>query len=68
MKKEPEIFHAIKKGALVENVKFFQGTNKINFDDGSINGKNTRVSYPLNYTQQFFRTFYSVIRRKIFSS
>jgi len=46
--KEPEIFHAIKKGALVENVKFFPGTNKINFDNGSIT-ENTRVSYPLNY-------------------
>jgi phosphoenolpyruvate carboxykinase (ATP) len=46
--KEPEIFHAIKKGALVENVKFFPGTNKINFDNGSVT-ENTRVSYPLNY-------------------
>jgi phosphoenolpyruvate carboxykinase (ATP) len=33
---------------LVENTRFFAGTNKINFDDGSIT-ENTRVSYPLNY-------------------
>ncbi|MBS1667211.1 MAG: phosphoenolpyruvate carboxykinase (ATP) [Bacteroidetes bacterium] len=46
--KEPEIFAAIRKGALVENIKFFPGTNKINFEDGSIT-ENTRVSYPLNY-------------------
>lgn len=46
--KEPEIFHAIRPGALVENVTFFPGTNKINFDDGSIT-ENTRVSYPLNF-------------------
>jgi phosphoenolpyruvate carboxykinase (ATP) len=46
--KEPEIFHAIRPGAIVENVKFFEGTNQINFDDSSIT-ENTRVSYPLDY-------------------
>ncbi len=46
--KEPEIFNAIRPGALVENVTFFPGTNKINFDDASIT-ENTRVSYPLNF-------------------
>lgn len=46
--KEPEIFNAIRPGALVENVAFFPGTNKINFDDGSIT-ENTRVSYPLSF-------------------
>ena len=46
--KEPEIYQAIRPGALVENVKFFEGTNKINFDDGSIT-ENTRVSYPLDF-------------------
>jgi phosphoenolpyruvate carboxykinase (ATP) len=46
--KEPEIYHAIKPGALLENVTFYPGTNKINFDDGSIT-ENTRVSYPLHF-------------------
>lgn len=46
--KEPEIFNAIRPGAIVENVKFFEGTNKINFDDASIT-ENTRVSYPLHF-------------------
>lgn len=46
--KEPEIFRAIRPGALVENVQFFPGTNRINFDDGSIT-ENTRVSYPLDF-------------------
>lgn len=46
--KEPEIFNAIRPGAIVENVQFFEGTNKINFDDGSIT-ENTRVSYPLHF-------------------
>ena len=46
--KEPEIFNAIRPGAIVENVGFFEGTNKINFDDASIT-ENTRVSYPLDF-------------------
>ena len=46
--KEPEIFHAIRHGALVENTAFYAGTNKINFEDPSVT-ENTRVSYPLNF-------------------
>lgn len=46
--KEPEIYNAIRPGSLVENVKFYPGTDRINFDDGSIT-ENTRVSYPLHY-------------------
>ncbi len=46
--KEPEIFHAIKPGALLENVTFVPNTNKIDFASKSIT-ENTRVSYPLNY-------------------
>ena len=46
--KEPEIFRAIKPGALVENIQFYPGTDRINFDDCSIT-ENTRVSYPLDY-------------------
>jgi len=46
--KEPEIFHAIRPGALVENVTFFPGTNKIDFSSKTIT-ENTRVSYPLSF-------------------
>ena len=46
--KEPEIYNAIRPGAIVENVTFLPGCNKINFDDGSIT-ENTRVSYPLDF-------------------
>ncbi len=46
--KEPEIFHAIRPGALVENVTFFEGTNKIDFSSKKIT-ENTRVSYPLYF-------------------
>jgi len=46
--KEPQIFHAIKTGALVENTTFFDGTNVIDFCSKKIT-ENTRVSYPLSY-------------------
>lgn len=46
--KEPEIYHAIKPGALVENVTFIEGTNKIDFASKKIT-ENTRVSYPLSF-------------------
>lgn len=47
-KKEPQIYAAIKEGALLENVKFFEGTNKVDFSNKDIT-ENTRVSYPLHY-------------------
>lgn len=46
--KEPQIYNAIKPGALLENIKFFEGTNKVDYADGSIT-ENTRVAYPIDY-------------------
>ena len=46
--KEPEIFHAIRPGALVENTTFIPGTTTIDFASKAIT-ENTRVSYPLDY-------------------
>jgi phosphoenolpyruvate carboxykinase (ATP) len=46
--KEPDIFNAIRRGSIVENVMFHPGTKEINFDDGSIT-ENTRASYPLDF-------------------
>ncbi|MDE3251729.1 MAG: phosphoenolpyruvate carboxykinase (ATP), partial [Bacteroidota bacterium] len=46
--KEPEIFKAIRPGALVENIHFYPGTHKIDFGSKEIT-ENTRVSYPLSY-------------------
>lgn len=46
--KEPEIYNAIRPGALVENVTFIEGTNKIDFASKKIT-ENTRVSYPLTF-------------------
>jgi phosphoenolpyruvate carboxykinase (ATP) len=43
---EPDIFRAIKKGAILENVMFKKGTNEVDYEDVSIT-PNTRVSYPI---------------------
>jgi len=63
--KEPEIFHAIRPGAIVENVTFFPGTNRINFDDASIT-ENTRVSYPLDFISNAQEPSVGNIPRNIF--
>ena len=44
---EPDIFAAIKKDALLENVTV-DANGKIDFKDGSVT-QNTRVSYPINH-------------------
>lgn len=46
--KEPEIFNAIKSGALLENVTFKPGTNVVDYNDRS-KTENTRVSYPIEH-------------------
>ena len=43
---EPDIFGAIKRDALLENVVFDPKTGKIDYDDAS-KTENTRVSYPI---------------------
>lgn len=46
--KEPDIYRAIRHGAILENVKFFEGTRTVNYADRSIT-ENTRVSYPIHH-------------------
>lgn len=48
--KEPQIWHAIKHGALVENVRFFEDSDVVNYDDISVT-ENTRVAYPIDYIE-----------------
>ena len=44
--KEPDIYDAIRFGAIVENTRFFPETTTINYEDSSVT-ENTRTSYPL---------------------
>lgn len=46
--KEPDIYHAIKHGALVENVVVDKDTHAPHYEDGSLT-ENTRASYPLDF-------------------
>lgn len=43
---EPDIYRAIRPGAMLENVVFKEGTKEVDFTDDSIT-QNTRVSYPI---------------------
>ena len=45
---EPDIFNAIRRGALLENVVYDPETMVVDYSDGS-KTENTRVSYPLNF-------------------
>ena len=47
-KEEPDIYNAIRHGALLENVIFDADTGVVDYSDSS-KTENTRVSYPLNY-------------------
>jgi phosphoenolpyruvate carboxykinase (ATP) len=48
--KEPEIYDAIKDGALLENVGFHKSSNEVDYTDRS-RTENTRVSYPLGHVR-----------------
>lgn len=62
---EPDIFNAIKKGALLENIVFHEGTNKVNFEDTSIT-QNTRVSYPIFHIDNIQEPSYAGNPKNIF--
>lgn len=47
-RKEPEIFRAVRFGALVENIRYVPGTRSPNYDDVS-KTENTRVAYPIHH-------------------
>ncbi len=63
--KEPQIFRAIKAGALVENTRFFPGTKKVNYDDISVT-ENTRVAYPINFIENAVEPSVGGIPKNIF--
>ena len=48
--KEPDIYKAIKDGAILENIGFHRNSNHVNFADRS-RTENTRVSYPMSHIE-----------------
>jgi phosphoenolpyruvate carboxykinase (ATP) len=46
--KEPEIWKAVKFGAILENINFIEGTSTVDFTDKA-KTENTRVSYPIDH-------------------
>jgi phosphoenolpyruvate carboxykinase (ATP) len=63
--KEPDIFNAIRRGALLENVGFRKGTKEVDYSDGS-RTENTRVSYPLEHIHNIARPSMGRNPRNIF--
>ena len=62
--KEPDIFRAIKPGALLENV-VFKDNGEVDYMDCSIT-QNTRVSYPIYHIDNIQETLYANNPKNIF--
>jgi phosphoenolpyruvate carboxykinase (ATP) len=63
--KEPQIFDAIKFGALLENIEFIEGTTTVDYSSKA-KTENTRVSYPLNHINNCVEPSVGGIPKNIF--
>lgn len=63
--KEPEIYGAIRPGALLENIVFREGTREPDFSNSSIT-QNTRVSYPIEHIDKIQQPSYGENPENIF--
>jgi phosphoenolpyruvate carboxykinase (ATP) len=63
--KEPQIFRAIKPGALLENIKFVADTNTVDYADASIT-ENTRAAYPIDHIENAKNPSYGGQPKNIF--
>jgi len=63
--KEPDIYRAIRPGALLENIVFKKGTKEVDFFDSSIT-LNTRVSYPIEHIDNIQTPSYASNPKNIF--
>jgi phosphoenolpyruvate carboxykinase (ATP) len=62
---EPDIYHAIRFGAIVENTRYFAGTRTVNYADNSVTD-NTRVSYPIYHIHKIAQPSVGGIPKNIF--
>lgn len=63
--KEPQIYNAIKFGALLENIGLHKGTRQVNYADKSIT-ENTRVSYPIHFIENIVTPSVGPVPQNIF--
>lgn len=63
--KEPQIFNAIKFGALLENINYFPNTRNVDFADVK-KTENTRVAYPLYHIDNALEPSVAPIPKNIF--
>ena len=63
--KEPDIYSAVKQGALLENISYYPNTNRVNYEDDSIT-QNTRVSYPIDFIKNITKPSFAKNPKNIF--
>lgn len=63
--KEPEIWDAIKFGAIVENTRFVKGTRTVDYSNSEVT-ENTRTAYPIHHIQNAIIPSLSGIPKNIF--
>lgn len=63
--KEPQIFNAIRFGALVENIEFYEGSTTVDYDNIS-KTENTRAAYPINHIENAVEPSVAGIPKNIF--
>jgi len=62
---EPQIYNAIKFGALLENINFYAGTKDVDFCNID-KTENTRVAYPIEYIDNAILPSVAAVPRNIF--
>lgn len=63
--KEPQIYNAIKFGALLENINYFSGTRSVDFANID-KTENTRVAYPLHHIENALEPSVAPVPKNIF--
>lgn len=63
--KEPQIFAAVKHGAILENIVFKEGSNEVDYTNKSVT-ENTRAAYPIDFIPNAKEPSYGGAPKNIF--
>ncbi len=63
--KEPQIYNAIRFGALLENTNYYAGTRRVDFTNTE-KTENTRVAYPINFIDNAVEPSIASVPKNIF--